>query len=300
MMSRPFLPPPSWLLSLAALACAALAMTAPGWAQQPAAASMPASAVPMAAPANAPRSGEVAAIKKTLEQKFPGAIIGGISKSPYFGLFEVQFDDQLVYTDARVSYVFVGAVYDAASKRNLTEERMRKLARISWDSLPLELAMKKVKGNGQRKIAIFSDADCPFCARLENELKSVDNVTIYTFVYPIDQLHPDAARKSRVIWCAPDQVAAWDTWFATQKLPDNKGDCDTPLDKTQALGQRLRVNATPTLVFADGSVIPGAIPAQRLETEMKQAEAEITRLAAEAAKPAGRPVAEAVQTPARK
>ena len=232
---------------------------------------------PAAAP---PRTGEAASIKKLLEQKFEGAAIGNISKTPYFGLYEVQFDEQIVYTDAKVTYVLVGSIYDAATKKNLTEAKQREYSRVAFDSLPLELAFKRVKGNGQRKIAIFSDPDCPFCARLEKELKGIDNVTIYTFLYPIDQLHPDAARKSKMIWCAPDQVKAWDAFFESGALPKNNGDCDNPVAATGTLGQKLRVTATPTLVFADGSVIPGALPAQRLEAEIVQGEAEAARLAA--------------------
>ncbi len=105
-------------------------------------------------------------------------------------------------------------------------------------------------------------------------------MTIYTFLYPIDQLHPDAARKSKIIWCAPDRVKAWDEFFESGALPKNNGDCDNPVAATGTLGQKLRVTATPTLVFADGSIIPGALPAQRLEAEIVQGEAEAARLAA--------------------
>jgi len=225
-------------------------------------------------------SGDAAAVKKLVEQKFPNATVRGVTKSPYLGLFEVLLDEQMLYTDPKVTYVFVGSVYDANTKQNLTEATMRKLNRVAFDSLPLNLALKKVKGNGKRKLAVFSDADCPFCAKLEEELKGIDNVTIYTFLYPIDQLHRDAARKSRVIWCSPDKVKAWDDFFATGALPDNKGDCDNPVAATNALGTKLRVTATPTLVFADGSLVPGALPAQRLEAELVQAEAEAAKLAA--------------------
>ena len=133
--------------------------------------------------------------------------------------------------------------YDTETKRNLTEARQRELKRIAFASLPLDLAIKNVKGNGERKVAVFSDADCPFCARLENDLKNVDNVTIYTFLYPIDQLHPDAARKSKAIWCAPDKVKAWDEFFVSGKLPDNAGNCATPFERhgrarRQAAGHR--------------------------------------------------------------
>jgi thiol:disulfide interchange protein DsbC len=220
-----------------------------------------------------------AALAKALQQKFPGAAIRSVAKSPYFGLYEAQIDDQLVYTDAKATYVLVGAIYEADTKRNLTELRQRELNRISFAGLPFELAMKKVKGSGERKLAVFSDADCPFCARLENDLKNIDNVTIYTFLYPIDQLHPDSARKSKMIWCSPDKVKAWDDFFASAKLPDNAGDCANPVAATAALGQKLRVTATPTLVFADGSVVPGALPAQQLEALMKQAEQDANKAA---------------------
>ena len=112
----------------------------------------------------APLKGEAAQIKKLLEEKFQGVSVSSVVKSPYGGMYEVMFDDQVVYTDAKVSYVLVGNLYDTATKKNMTEAKMRELSRVSFDSLPLELAMKKVKGNGSRRMAVFSDADCPFCA----------------------------------------------------------------------------------------------------------------------------------------
>src|ERR1700741_2570671 len=107
------------------------------------------------APSDKPRPPETAAIKNLLEQRFEGVSIGNISKTPYFGLYEVQFDDQLVYTDAKVTYIVVGSIYDAATKKNLTEAKQREFARVAFDSLPLDLAFKRVKGNGARKLAIF-------------------------------------------------------------------------------------------------------------------------------------------------
>ena len=218
-----------------------------------------------------PLTAEAMAVKKLVEQKFQGAPVRCVTKTAYPGLFEVQFEEQLMYTDARVSYLLNGPLYDAGTKRNVTERRQRELNRVAFDSLPLELSFKRVKGNGERKLAIFSDADCPYCARLEQELKSVDNVTIYTFLFPIDQLHPDSARKSRAIWCSADKAKAWDEFFASGKLPENNGDCNNPVAATNVLGTKLRVNATPTLVFADGSLVPGALPAAQLESEMAQA-----------------------------
>ena len=247
----------------AASAVLALALGASAFAQAP----------------KAPPTPDAIAVRKVLEERFPGAQIKHIAKTPYFGLYEAMFDDQMVYVDPKVSYVFFGQIYDAKTKVNLTEQKARQINRIAWNELPLNLAMKKVKGDGSRKLVVFSDADCPFCGRLEETLKEVNNVTIYTFLYPIDQLHPDAARKSRLIWCAPDKVKAWDEFFASGTLPDNTGSCENPVAATAALGQKLRVSATPTLVFADGSIVPGALPAASLEAELTRAEADAKKVA---------------------
>lgn len=262
------------LLAAAALALPPLA--AAQGASAPAAPAKPAAAKP-AAP---PLSPEAQAIRRLVSERFPGADVRHVARTGYSGLYEVMLDDQMIYVDPKVDFVIVGSVYDAKSRVNLTEKKTRELNRIAWSDLPLNLALKKVKGNGSRRIAVFSDADCPFCARLEQTLLDIDNVTIYTFLYPIDQLHPDAARKSRMIWCAPDRQKAWDEFFVSGKLPDNKGECDNPIAATAALGQKLKVSATPTLVFADGSIVPGALPAQNLEQELARAEAEAKKLAA--------------------
>jgi thiol:disulfide interchange protein DsbC len=260
------------LLRAAAVGIAALVCTSPIALAQ--------STAKTAAAAAQPATPEAAAIRKALEQKFPGAEIKHVAKTDYLGLYEVMLDDSLIYTDPKVAYIFVGAMYDTATKQNLTDARTRRLNRVAVDKLPYELAFTRVKGDGSRKLVLFSDADCPFCHRLENELKGLDNVTIYTFLFPIDQLHPDAARKSKQIWCAPDKVKAWDAFFASGKLPDNQGDCGDPVARTQALGNSLKINATPTLIFADGTLIPGALPLPQLEKELASAEAEVKKMAA--------------------
>ena len=256
-------------VGVVALACS----TAPALAQN-------ASAVPAASSADpASASPDIVAIRSALEQRFPGAQINHVAKSSYLGLYEVMLDDNLVYTDPSAAYLFVGSMYDTATKQNLTEARSRKLNRVAVDKLPYELAFKRVKGDGSRKLVIFSDADCPFCHRLETEIKGLDNVTIYTFLFPIDQLHPNAAKKSKQIWCSADKAKAWDTFFASGKVPENNGDCGDPVAKTQALGQSLRINATPTLIFADGTMVPGALPLPQIEKEMASAEVEKKKLA---------------------
>ncbi len=204
-------------------------------------------------------------IRKTLAKQFPGAQISSIQKTPYSGLYEIYLDGQLVYTDAKANYIFAGEVIDLKNRRNLTQARLNQLQAVKWDTLPLNYALKTVKGNGSRKLAVFSDVDCPYCRKFEAELAKVDNITVYTFLYPIEGLHPKAVQTSKQIWCAPDRNKAWDDYITTGSIPRNDGQCANPVDETIALGARLKVSGTPTIIFANGQRVPGMVPAAQLE-----------------------------------
>lgn len=212
-----------------------------------------------------------AVIRKSLEHRFPGAKVQSIVKTPYAQLYEVFMEGQLFYTDPAARYLIVGKVIDAETRVNLTERRSEDLMRVSFASLPLENAFKVVKGDGSRKIAVFSDPDCPFCKQYEDDLAKLDNVTIYTFIFPIEPLHAGATEKAKAIWCAPDRVEAWNQAMRKNVLPKNAGTCDNPIAKNVQLGGRLGINGTPTTVFADGKRIPGRIPTAQIDQRMNEA-----------------------------
>jgi len=206
-----------------------------------------------------------AVIRKALTQQFPGATISSVQKTAYSGLYEVYLDGQLIYMDAKGQYVFSGDIIDLKSRTNLTQARLNKLQAVKWDTLPLNNAMKTVKGKGERKLVVFSDVDCPYCRKFEAELAKVDNITVYTFLYPIEGLHPKAVQTSKQIWCAPDRNKAWDDYITRGTVPSNHRSWAHRGDATIALGSKLKVSGTPTLVFANGVRVPGMVPAAQLE-----------------------------------
>lgn len=209
-----------------------------------------------------------AEIKNTLQKKVPQiGQINRVAKSAVPGLYEVITQDHLFYTDSDAHFLIDGAVYDLKTMRNLTEERSRKLFALDFSQLPLELAVKKVKGNGARKLAIFTDPNCGFCKKLEKELLQIDNVTIYLLMYP---LFPGSEEKVDAVWCSKDRVKAWDELMHDDIVPV-AGKCDTPTAKVRALGKKLRVNGTPALIFSDGTMNPGYLPAAELEKSLSAA-----------------------------
>jgi thiol:disulfide interchange protein DsbC len=208
-----------------------------------------------------------ASLKKAIQANFPGEKIESLKKTPYLGLYEVVVGGELFYTDEKASYLFFGHVVDPQTKQSLTTERLQQIKdmrRISVDSLPLELAIKAVKGNGKRKLVVFSDPNCPYCKRLEKELANVNDVTVYTLLYPVLNGSLPTATS---IWCSTDRLKAWEDFMLKDIAPTGK-DCETPIGKLLQAGQKNGISGTPTLIFADGSIAPGLMAAEAIEKKL--------------------------------
>jgi thiol:disulfide interchange protein DsbC len=212
-----------------------------------------------------------AAVRKAFQQAYPKIKLDSVTKTPYSGLYEVYAGGEIIYTDENFSFFIAeGRLIDLKTKSDVTSTRIDELSRIDFNVLPLDQAIKVVKGNGSRKLVVFSDPDCPFCKQLEqDELSSITDVTIYTFLFPLDR-HPDAANKARAIWCAPDRSKAWTNWMLKGFLPASAS-CSTPVEKIAALGQKIGVNSTPTMFFADGSRLRGAAASEDIEKALNAA-----------------------------
>lgn len=204
-------------------------------------------------------------IRAALTKQFPKHKLGEIRKSPVAGIYEVAVGKEVVYSDAQGKYVFFGDLVNLEKQESLTEERKAELMKTAFAELPLEAAIKVVRGKGERKLAIFTDPDCPYCKQLDRvSLKPLDNVTLYYFLLPLDQLHPDARRKATNVWCSADKAKAWFDLIYDEKEAA-EGKCETPLDTVAALAKELGFSGTPGLLFADGTKVPGAIPTDRIE-----------------------------------
>ena len=214
-----------------------------------------------------------ASVKKAVEAAYPKFKVDSVIKTSYAGLYEVFMGGQIIYTDEKMTFLIAeGHVVDPKSKKDMTTDRLDELTKVDFSSLPLDQAIKVVKGNGSRKLVVFSDVDCPYCKRLEqNELSNITDVTVYTFLYPLVQLHPDSAAKSKSIWCADNRVKAWNDWILNNQLPKTTGNCEVPLEKVGELARKVGVNSTPTLFFADGKRMAGAQPYKEIEKGLQAA-----------------------------
>ena len=208
-------------------------------------------------------------IKKGMEAKL-GTKVESVTKAGYLGLYEVYAEGNIFYTDEKMTAIVVsGQLIDGKSMKNMTEDRMKKLTAIKFSELPLERAIKQVRGDGKRVLATFEDPNCGYCKRLAKDLQRLDNATVYTFLYPI--LSEDSVRKSKQIWCSADRAKAWNDWMVDGKAPTGRDDCDTTaVNKNQVFGRKLNITGTPTMFFSDGERVPGAMALDRIEQKLSQ------------------------------
>ena len=214
-----------------------------------------------------------AQIRKNLAERLPAlSKIDEISKTPMNGLYEIRVNDSdILYTDAEGNFLLQGNLIDTKNKRNLTEERQEKLNAITFDSLPLKDAFVQVRGNGKRKMAVFADPNCGYCKRFERDLEKINDVTIHTFLIPI--LSADSAEKAKNLWCAKDKGKAWADWMVRDQ-PISKASCDaSALERNLTFSRKYKITGTPTVFFADGTRVPGAIGVQQIEKMLASAKA---------------------------
>ena len=194
------------------------------------------------------------------------ANVRNVTASPIPGLFEVQVNNEIFYTDSNAKYLIQGEMVELATGNNVTAKRQEDINRIKWSELPQAQAFKVIRGNGSRQIAVFSDPNCGYCKRLEKTLQQLDNVTIYNYLIPI--LSADSSLKSKQIWCASDQQKVWNDWMLNNQSPTGKSDCSNPIDKNMALAKNYGINGTPTIFFTDGSRFPGAVQLADIEKKL--------------------------------
>jgi thiol:disulfide interchange protein DsbC len=203
-------------------------------------------------------------IKIEIQKKLgPNVKVKSVSAAPVTGLYEVLVGNEIFYTDTSGKYLIQGEIIELASGKNITEQRQTDLNRIKWTDLNQANAIKTVRGNGSRQLAVFSDPNCGYCKRLEKSLQQLDNVTVYTYLIPI--LGADSLQKSKQILCSADPYKSYIDWMINGTAPSGKTDCNTPLDKNTAFAKTYGITGTPTLFFTDGSRFPGAVQITDIE-----------------------------------
>lgn len=210
---------------------------------------------------------DVNTVKTNLTQLHPKLKIENIQTTEMKGIYSGLMDNQVVYMGEDAQHILIGSMFRLSDQKNITKDLVLKQNSIDWKKLPLQDAVKIVRGNGKRQIAVFSDPNCPYCKQLETELNKLNNVTIYTFIYPIKT---QSVAISKQIFCESDPALAWSNLIGKGIQPRSTKACANPVERNLNLGKSLGLNGTPTIIFSNGFKAMGAYPALEIEKIWKE------------------------------
>jgi len=197
-----------------------------------------------------------------LNKKFPTTVNAKVAAA-WPGFHSVVKGKEILYFNDDLTIMINGEVRDLNRNASLTEElRIANQPKVSIADIKLEDTIKLTSGS--RKLFVFSDLDCPYCKRLENEFANLKDVEIRIIPWPI---HQTAVAPTEAIWCSNDRAAAWNAWFALGQKP-TPATCSNPIARNNALAQKLQVMGTPTLIFEDGTMIGQAISADQINAKI--------------------------------
>lgn len=211
---------------------------------------------------------DVSTLQANLKKNYPATKVTSVDVTPIKGIYEVVLGKNLAYTDVTGDYFLFGDIIRMKDQSNLSSQKRDELKKIDFNSLPFKDAITYKRGDGSRKLAVFSDPQCPFCKRLETELMKLDNVTIYVFTNPLVGLHPEARNLSKKIWCSKDKQKAWRDYLISSIEPTSDGLCVNPVDSNVQLSRELGFDGTPMTILEDGTVVAGAVSVGELDYKL--------------------------------
>ena len=206
-------------------------------------------------------------VKTNLSKQHPNLKIENIQATDMKGIYSGSMDGQVVYVGEDAQHILVGSMYRLSDQKNLTKDLVLEQNSIDWKKLPLQEAVKSVRGNGKRQIAIFSDPNCPYCKQLEAEINKLNDVTIYTFIYPIKT---QSIAVSKQVFCEKDPTLAWSNLISKGIQPSSNKSCTNPIERNLSLGKSLGLNGTPAIVFSNGFKVMGVRSAPEIQQIWKE------------------------------
>ena len=203
-------------------------------------------------------------IRLQLKKKLPDIDIGEIRKLDDSLMYEVILNDDLFYVDGEIKYIIRGELIEISSLKNISIDRKKELEAIKnkkleipFDDYPLQHAIKINEGQGPYKVIYFADPYCGYCKKFDKEVISkLKDTTVYLFLYPI--LSEKSINTSEDIYCSANQANAWIDFIINGTLPIRKK-CKTSIEDIMTFGKKMKIRGTPTLIFADGRRVPGAL-----------------------------------------
>ena len=205
-----------------------------------------------------------AKIRESLKTLLPSLTPDEVRSTPVDGLYELTFGARVAYVTEDGRHLLQGKLVDLQTREDLTENRLSELKLAALAGLSEDTMVIFGPEDARHTVTVFTDIDCGFCRKLHAEMASYNEqgIRVRYLFYPRAGVGSDSYNKAVSVWCADDRKAAMD--LAKAGKPLDRRTCDNPVDEHLELGQSMRIQGTPALMLADGEIVPGYVPADKL------------------------------------
>ena len=188
-----------------------------------------------------------------------------VARSPVDDIYEVTVDGRILYITADTRHVFAGNLLDMENRVNLTEEAQDRARAATIEALGEEQMVIYRADEEEHVVTVFTDTECPYCQRLHDAMEDYNErgITVRYLAFPREGPGSRGWNNLVGVWCADDRNAAMDRGMSGSRV---SGECDGhPVEAHLNLAGSMGVRGTPTIITADGQVLPGFVPPARLD-----------------------------------
>ena len=206
-----------------------------------------------------------------VERILPGAAPDAVRKGPIEGLYEVAFGAQIFYVSADGRYLLKGNFLDAETGENVTEARQGELIKAELQAIGEDKMVVFRADKPKHTVTVFTDIDCGYCRKLHQEVDELNDrgITVRYLFFPRSGPNTPSYYKAESVWCAEDRQQALTDAKNDRPVPDKR--CENPVDEHMQLVREFGLRGTPAIVMEDGVIIPGYVPAEKLEAALEGA-----------------------------
>lgn len=211
-------------------------------------------------------------VRQATVQFAPNVKVEAVQESQVPGFYEAIVGGEFVYVSKDGRYMLNGRAFDVAGKRDMTEISRAKVRRSALAKIGPDKRIvfaPQAPMTSKHTVTVFTDVDCPFCRRFHEQIAQYNakGITVDYLFFPLS-IHPGADKKAEAVWCSKDRPAAFTRAMAGQD--PGKATCPNPVAELTDLAQALGIGGTPTMLAADGTMIPGqvAMSPDRLAAEL--------------------------------
>ena len=205
-------------------------------------------------------------IRQALRQLQPELSVDAVKPSPMQGLYEVHMGGRVLYASPDGRFVVNGHLLqiDGGKVVNLTQQQESRAMAEQINGIARKEMVIFSPAKPKTHITVFTDTDCGYCQKLHSEVPELNRlgVEVRYLAFPRGGAGSNAHKVLANVWCAKDPREAMNLAKARRAVP--AAECDNPVLKQYALGQRIGIEGTPAIILANGQLIPGYQPADVL------------------------------------